>query len=75
MQKFSVVFTCFPLLLTCRISVYLRVMGIAAVRFIAFDRIHYYHGTTAPSAPGPHYCRRFTITLRHTTLSWTPLDE
>jgi hypothetical protein len=30
--------------------------------------------TTAPSGPGsPHY-RGFTITLRHTTLSWTPLN-
>jgi len=33
------------------------------------------HGATAPSEPGtPHY-RSFTITLRHTTLGTTPLDE
>jgi hypothetical protein len=33
------------------------------------------HGATAPSGPGlPHY-RGFTITLRHTTLGRTPLDE
>jgi hypothetical protein len=32
-------------------------------------------GTTSPSGPGsPHY-RGFTITLRHTTLGRTPLDE
>ena len=34
-----------------------------------------YHGTTAPSGPRPPLCRGFTITLRHTTLSSTPLDE
>jgi hypothetical protein len=27
------------------------------------------------SGPGPPPCRGFTITLRHTTLSRTPLDE
>jgi hypothetical protein len=32
------------------------------------------NGPTAPTGPGPHY-RGFTITLRHTTLGWTPLDE
>ena len=32
------------------------------------------HGATAPSRPGPHY-RGFMITLRHTTLGRTPLDE
>jgi hypothetical protein len=29
----------------------------------------------SPSAPRPHHCRGFTITLRHTTLGRTPLDE
>ena len=34
-----------------------------------------FHGATAPSGPGsPHYLD-FTITLRHTTLGRTPLDE
>jgi hypothetical protein len=33
------------------------------------------HGATAPSGPGPPHCRGFTITLRHTTLYRTPLDE
>jgi hypothetical protein len=33
------------------------------------------HGATAPSEPGPPHYRGFTITLRHTTLSRTPLDE
>jgi hypothetical protein len=28
-----------------------------------------------PSGPGPPYYRGFTITLRHTTLDRTPLDE
>jgi hypothetical protein len=35
----------------------------------------FFHGRTAPSGSGrPHY-RGFTITLRHTTLGRTPLDE
>jgi hypothetical protein len=35
----------------------------------------FFHGATAPSGPGlPHY-RGFTITLRHTTIGRTPLDE
>jgi hypothetical protein len=34
--------------------------------------IHLFHGVRAPSGAGPHY-RRFTITLRHTSLGETPL--
>jgi hypothetical protein len=34
-----------------------------------------FRGATAPSGPWPPYCRGFTITLRHTTLRRTPLDE
>jgi len=33
-----------------------------------------YHGTTAPSGPGPLHYHGCTITIRHTTLSRTPLD-
>jgi len=33
------------------------------------------HDATAPSGPGPPHFRGFTITLRHTTLGRTPLDE
>ena len=33
------------------------------------------NGATAPSGPGPPHYRGFTITLRHTTLGSTPLDE
>jgi hypothetical protein len=33
------------------------------------------HGATAPSGPGPSHYRGFTITLRHTTVGRTPLDE
>jgi len=32
-------------------------------------------GATAPSGPGPFHNQGFTITLRHTTLGSTPLDE
>jgi len=28
-----------------------------------------------PRGPGPPQCRGFTITLKHTILGWTPLDE
>jgi hypothetical protein len=34
-----------------------------------------HNGATAPSGQGPPYFRGFTITVRHTTLSSTPLDE
>jgi hypothetical protein len=33
------------------------------------------HGATAPSELAPPHYRSFTITLRHTTLGRTPLDE
>ena len=35
----------------------------------------FFHGARAPSGPGPPHCQGFTITLRHTTLGRTPLDE
>jgi hypothetical protein len=35
----------------------------------------FFSGSTAPSGPGPHHWRGFTITLRHTALGRTPLDE
>jgi len=35
----------------------------------------YFHGATALSWPGPPHYRDFTITLRHTTLDRTLLDE
>ena len=41
------------------------------LQFIGF----FFHGATAPSGPGPAHYRYFTITLRHTTLGDTPLDE
>ena len=36
---------------------------------------HCFHGTTVPSEPGPPHYWRFTITLRHTTLYRTPVEE
>jgi hypothetical protein len=33
------------------------------------------HGSTAPSEPGFHHYRGFTIILRHTTFGRTPLEE
>jgi hypothetical protein len=43
------------------------------VRYLSTDG--FLHGSTAPSRPRPPHCRSFTITLRHITLSRTPLDE
>jgi hypothetical protein len=34
-----------------------------------------FHSLTAPKVLGPPLCRGFTITLRHTTLGKSPLDE
>jgi len=43
--------------------------------FIFWKYLSFYHCATAPRGPGsPHY-RGITITLRHTTLGRTPLDE
>ena len=33
------------------------------------------HGAGTPNEPGPSHYQGFTITLRHTTLGRTPLDE
>jgi hypothetical protein len=35
----------------------------------------FFHGATASRGQGPARYRDFTITLRHTTLGRTPLDE
>jgi hypothetical protein len=35
----------------------------------------FFHDAGDPKAPGPPHYRGFTITLRHTTLGRTPLDE
>jgi hypothetical protein len=40
-----------------------------------FSLSFFSHGTATPSGQRPPHCRRFTITLRHTTLGRTPLDE
>jgi hypothetical protein len=37
--------------------------------------IFFPNGATDPSGSGPPQYRGFTITLRHTTLGRTPLDE
>jgi hypothetical protein len=40
-----------------------------------YDYYIYFYGKTAPSEPGPPHYHGFTMTLRHTTLGRTPLDE
>jgi len=37
--------------------------------------LYLFHGAIAHSGPGPPHYRGFTITLRHSTLGRTPLDE
>ena len=34
-----------------------------------------FNSATAPGGPGSSHCRGFTITVRHTRLGRTPLDE
>ena len=41
----------------------------------SFMRRSLFSGATTASGPGPPHYRGFTITLRHTTLCRTPLDE
>jgi len=44
-------------------------------KYTVYFLIFFYHDATAPSGPRPTYYRGFMITLRHTTLGRTPLDE
>ena len=39
------------------------------------NNFFYRDATALPSGPRPPHCRGYTITLRHTTLGRTPLDE
>jgi len=43
--------------------------------FSISETFPFFHGATAPGGPGTSHYRGFTITLRHTTLGRTPLDE
>ena len=45
------------------------------VTLVAYCNIFFYHGGTALSGPGPRHFRGFVITLKHTTLGRTPVDE
>jgi hypothetical protein len=40
-----------------------------------YKETFFYHGATTPSAPRPPHYRGFTITLRHSAVGRTPLDE
>jgi len=42
---------------------------------LTFWTIPSVHGATTPNGPSPPRCRDFRITLRHTTVGRTPLDE
>ena len=49
--------------------------GMLCVNQPLFAIFSFYHGVTAPSGSRPPHYRGFTITLRHSTLGKTPLDE
>ena len=40
-----------------------------------FINVFFFMAQRPPGGPGPPHYRGFTITLRHMTLGWTPLDE
>ena len=42
---------------------------------VTLTYVFFSHGATAPSWPGSPQYRGFTITIRHVTVGWTPLDE
>ena len=46
-----------------------------ATLYLVFNILAFWPCATAPSGPSPSHCRGFMITLRHTTLGRTPLDE
>jgi hypothetical protein len=62
-------------------SMYVLVQSISVPDFIGltprtlFLLPSFFPVTTAPSGPGPPHYRTFMITLRHTKLGSTPLDE
>jgi len=45
------------------------------VYFTYVDYVNFFNGETAPSGSRPPHCRSYMITLRHSTLDRTPLDE
>ena len=50
---------------------------VACLRLGTSDRLLYFffHGATVRTGSRPPHYRGFTITLRHTTLARTPLEE
>ena len=60
-------------------TIELLIQAQAGLRLFDCQRSYCYfpppHGASAHRGPGPTQYRGFTITLRHTTLSRTPLDE
>jgi hypothetical protein len=51
------------------------IVGIFATRYMPTLPIFLLHGSKEPRGAGVPHFRGFTITLRHTTLGRTPLDE
>jgi hypothetical protein len=54
----------------------IHIQTVTNTHIVSYKCIYFFpSGITAPSGPGPPHYRGFTITLRHTTLGRTPLDE
>jgi hypothetical protein len=68
-QRYTV--TCSPTNMCSLVLVKLKIHKVECICYWYF----FFHGATAPSGPGPPRFRGFTITLRHTTVGRTPLDE
>jgi hypothetical protein len=50
-------------------------LGLTSIKDGRQTHIFFFHGSTAPSGPRPPDYRGFTITIRHNTLSWIPLNN
>jgi len=49
---------------------------VSVVYFIYITKVHYfYHGATSPFGPRPPHYWHITISLRHTRVTKTPLEE
>ena len=43
--------------------------------YVVLFHFFFSHGAIAPSDPWPRHYRPFTVTLRHSTFGWDPLEE
>jgi hypothetical protein len=70
--QYGVIFVQYPILISTGL---LADIGEGWWFHIACELYIFFRGALAPSGPEPRHYRGFTITLWHTTLGRTPLDE